>query len=859
MRRCRVAPALATFLVLAAAGPGLAQADFDDGFDHLPLVGRWEWSVPKPGPTISLTDHPGFLRLTLPQAKEGFNHWSNIGADKAPLLLAKAPSADERFSVETHIKLVSYAPDSSFHIGLVVAMSKRYLLAWGPFFSPLLGDPKERPQVWGEPTGLGRFVMDRGEGGDVYLRIEGEPAAGTYTMSLRRDPAAPWQRAGVWHCFWPPQYVGIMGKTFGDGGPVVADIDYFRLDLHPPLALKPAPASISVDCAAPGPKLNPMRFGHFIEHLSNCIDGGLWAEMLLNRKFTGKVGANGAVEGWETFGLRDGATIARDNDRYYCPAQSQRITMTKPGAPVGLVQGGLTLQPGVKYQVRLVAGQQGLTGPVVVGLRAGDKTVAQAEVRDIGAEWTEKRLELAGPATRTPAALFIATTTPGTVWLGAISLMPADNMDGFRGDVVRALREIKPPVIRWPGGNFVSGYDWRDGIGERDRRPPRWNRAWNQWEWNDVGTHEFLRLCELLGATPYITVNAGEGNAVDAAAWVEYCNGAPRTQWGAVRARNGHSQPWKVPIWSIGNEMWGDWQLGHLTATQYGLKAVEFARAMRAVDPGIKLIGDGVDADAFGGWNREFCQIAGKYLDWLSVHYYLEVNDFQDPVLNYSVVMGAPRNVERMLGYTADLASRAAGKPLPVAFDEWNIPHPFFPASLRDGLFACSLFNSLNRLGDRATMANLALMVNVMGIVNANPDGVERTGTHRAFGLYANNSGSIAVPVTLANNPAVDLPNAAGCPVLDASATLSEDRKTLYVAVVNRNPTRETAAGLELAGFNAKDTVGVRTLEAEKVNTVNSLAKPDGIRLTAKEVPLQEALRYAFPPHSATVLVFGRK
>jgi alpha-N-arabinofuranosidase len=647
-----------------------------------------------------------------------------------------------------------------------------------------------------------------------------------------------------------------MGKTFGDGAAVVADVDYLRVATTPAAAAETAPATLRVDCAAPGQQLNRMRFGHFIEHLANCLDGGLWAEMLFDRKFTGKVGGDGAVEGWTPLGPRAGVALARDNDRFYCPSQAQRLEVAQAGPLAGVQQGKLVLRAGTRYQVRLVAMQQGLASPVVVGLRAGEQVLAQAELRDIGADWTVRQLELAGPAARTEAQFFVATAGPGTLWLGAVSLMPADNLDGFRADVVEALRRIKPPVIRWPGGNFASGYDWRDGIGERDRRPPRWNRAWNQWEWNDVGTHEFLRLCELLGAAPYITVNAGEGNATEAAAWVEYCNGSADTRWGSVRAAHGHPAPWRVPIWSLGNEMYGDWQLGHLTATDYGLKAVEFARAMRAVDPGVKLIGDGVDGGSWGGWNREVCQIAGRQLDWLSVHYYLEVDDFADPVLTYSLVIGASQPVEQMLRQTSDLARQAAGKPLPLALDEWNIPHPGWPASLRDGIFACELFNALNRLGDRVTMANLALMVNVMGVVNANADGLDVTGTYRAFELYANNSGDLAVPVQVSAET-VDLPGAPGCPVLDASATLSADRKTLYLAVVNRQPLRPVGATVELPGFVPAATARVRTLNAEKVTTINSQAKPDGIRLTDKDLPVSAALAYEFPPHSATVLRFA--
>ena len=158
----------------------------------------------------------------------------------------------------------------------------------------------------------------------------------------------------------------------------------------------------------------------------------------------------------------------------------------------------------------------------------------------------------------------------GRLWIGTASLMPDDHIDGFRADVLALLRGLKAPVYRWPGGNFVSGYDWHDGIGERDKRPPRRNPAWTGVESNDVGIHEFMRLCELLDTEPYIAVNAGLGGGKkEAADEVEYCNGTEDTPMGKWRKQNGQAKPWKVKWWSVGNEMFGDWQLGFMSTEAF--------------------------------------------------------------------------------------------------------------------------------------------------------------------------------------------------------------------------------------------------------------------------------------------------
>lgn len=830
----------------------LAQADFDDPFDTPALDERWEWHVPRPGPDLSLTANPGHLRITLPAVPGGYNQWVNPEAKQAPLLLTAAPRGD--FLLSARVKLISHTPQSNFHLALITGPSKRYLLGWGPFFAPALGNPTQAPEVWGEPTGQGGYLKLKADCSDLILAIR--KRGRVYEMLVRGAENAPWRTVGNWETPWPPKYVGFMGKTFGDAGPVIVDIDWIRLETSPSAPEEPLVASIKVDATHEGWPLDEMRFGQFIEHMFDCIQNGIWAELVWNRKFTGPVDGNGVVEGWRASGLREGVRYSRDNHIYYSPAQSQRIELPD-GEPAGISQ-EFGLRGGVGYRARLVARQDGLAGPVSLLLIAGDRLISRADVA-VGQDWTVREVDLAGPERECTGRFVIQAAGPGTLWLGAVSVMPADNVEGFRADVLEAIREIRPPLVRWPGGNFVSGYDWRDGIGERDRRPPRWNRAWNHWEFNDVGTDEFIRFARLVGTEPYICVNAGEGNARDAAAWVEYCNASADSAWGKVRAAGGNPEPYGVEIWGIGNEIYGPWQLGHLPATRYGIKAVEFAEAMKAVDPGIRLIGVGVDADGWGNWNAEVSRIAGHAFDWLSVHYYLGIESRDDPVVNYMSVLGGPPAVERMLERSWQIACEASGKDLPIAFDEWNVVvdngGTFY--SLRDGLFACAVFNALHRLGPKCPMANLAQLVNVLGAIETTQTRVLRTPVHRAFQLYLETSQPVGVPVEHAG-PSIETPGGR-VDALDVVASRSEDRSALTIALINRMPGDPVTADIQLGDFVARGPVRVSALMADTPEATNTFEEPDRVTIKRWSISVDELRSLEVPPHTAMVLEMGRE
>ncbi|HOS95767.1 MAG TPA: hypothetical protein PLQ54_20840, partial [Armatimonadota bacterium] len=431
----------------------------------------------------------------------------------------------------------------------------------------------------------------------------------------------PWRDAGRALAFFRPRYVGLMFKTFGNGPSVVTDVDSLSWTTKP-VDAAPISARVAVDSAQPGTPLDRNLFGHFTEHLGRCIyHDGIWAELVRNRKFVGDAGPDGALASWRRFGSDDGVELARDNMTYYTGSQSQRITSRQAAGEHGIAQDGFRLRP-VDYQCRIVLRQTGDDAPVTVSLRRGDQVLAESRIDRPADKWRTYTSTLQ-PESPGPASLCITTEAArGNLWIGAISLMPGDAVDGMRADLIEAIRALHPPIIRWPGGNFASGYHWRDGIGERDLRPARFDRAWNVWDTNDFGTREFLRFCELVGCAPYICLNLGEGTPDEAVEWVQFCNGAANTPGGRLRDDGGPREPYGVRYWGLGNELYGDWQLGHLTPTNYGRKAAEFARAVREVDPEVKLIGVGVEGSGWADWNAIVTRTAAAELDYLSVHVY---------------------------------------------------------------------------------------------------------------------------------------------------------------------------------------------------------------------------------------------
>lgn len=645
--------------------------------------------------------------------------------------------------------------------------------------------------------------------------------------------------------------------------------------------------------------INPDIYGHFLELAYRCFYGGLWAEMLAMRKFEGDDGEGrqyGVVKPWYPIRRGEGIHFVHDNTTFYCGSQSQKIVVRKAmDQPVGIGQGSLHFEQGRTYEVRLNLKQEGIASPIVVALSGERGTYTRHEIAPEGTDWTRVSFRMT-PSESDPKGSFTVTFTgSGTLWLGTASLMPEDNVSGYRRDVIEAFRQIAPPNIRWPGGNFVSHYNWKDGLGDRDRRPPRPNYAYQgavgeeweggkPWEPNDVGIDEFMELCRLTGARPYVAVNAGNGTPEEAARLVEYCNGPADSPQGSKRAANGYPEPYGVELWGIGNEMFGNWQGGHVDEETYARWHRDFARAMQAVDPSIKLVASGGRHWFYPEWNQALFRTAGEYVDYLSLHSYakkyrshMEKKDLQDPDFArefYYYIVSSPYGIEEQIELTGReiCAAFPEGPQIAVAFDEWNCwayraPRLEVDFALRDGLYTAGIIHAFRRQCDVVKLANFSMTVNCLAMIRVNRFGLFFNPQYLVFRMYMNHQGPVLLEssVECDTYPAPEYeqgrPQAIGnIPYLDASATLSEDGETLYLGIINMHDAETVEAGININGWEPGPEGRVIRLDGQHYMIENSFESPDNITVREEELRgVGGSFKYRFPPHSVTVMELYRQ
>jgi alpha-N-arabinofuranosidase len=510
--------------------------------------------------------------------------------------------------------------------------------------------------------------------------------------------------------------------------------------------------------------------------------------------------------------------------------------------PRGLMQERLALQEGREYVGRVVLA--GGAGPVKVALAWGGGASARQTLvlGAIGDEWTTHPLRFRAGETTDNGRLEILAQGDGALRIGAVSLMPSDNVLGWRADTLALLRELDSPVYRWPGGNFVSGYDWKDGIGDPDRRPPRKNPAWKGVEHNDVGLHEFMDLCRLIATEPYVAVNTGKGGPESAAELVEYANGAATTPLGGKRAENGSSRPFGVKLWAVGNEMYGDWQIGHMPLAKYVEKHRAVVDAMRAADPKIQPIAVG----AVGEWSQAMLANASTHMSHLSEHLYWQ--DKPDvPAHVAQAVEGIRKVAEAHRAYRREIPA-LSGKDIRIALDEWNYwygPNEYGELGtryfLQDGLGIAAGLHELFRNSDMFFMANYAQTVNVIGAIKTTATAAEMEATGLVLALYRRHFGTLPVKVEGAPAP------------LDVAAAWTADRAALTVAVVN--PTAQTRRlKLELAGAAAAGRARRFVLTGPDRLSHNAPGRPRGVSV-AETSPSQGGDTLEAPPHSVVLHV----
>jgi alpha-N-arabinofuranosidase len=627
------------------------------------------------------------------------------------------------------------------------------------------------------------------------------------------------------------------------------------------------PVLVSIDTASGGKPISKYIYGQFIEHLGRCIYGGIWAEMLEDRKFYYPIkGSNNPWKivtpgetSWEGEGI---PYELLTSSPWLVLGKSEQIRMVTDNSfvgdhtpelvlngqmDVGIYQERLGLVKGQSYSGRVVLTGTDTTSSVLVSLIWGQHPEERdtVEIDALSEDYTTFPLAFAAGASTDSGRLEVRASGGGSVRIGTVSLMPTDNIRGFRRDTLRLMKELNSPVYRWPGGNFVSGYDWKDGIGNRDQRPPRKNPAWKGIEANDVGIHEFIDLCRELDTEPFITVNTGLGDVESARQEVEYSNGSASTPMGKLRAANGHSEPFRVKWWAVGNEMYGDWQLGHMPLKEYVKKHNRVAEAMLSVDPDLQLVAVG----SVGPWTSEMLRSSSDHMHLISEHFY--VQDKEDLVAHIKQVPSEIRRIaDAHRQYRREIQSLQK-KVIPVALDEYNYWYGGYVYGelgtryfLQDALGVAMGIHEFIRNGDVIFMANYAQTVNVIGAIKTSSTAAEFAATGLALKLYRTYFGSIPVETVTTQGP------------LDVLAAWTEDKQVLTLGVVN--PT-EAALTLRLSyrGATFSNEGTVRVLTGPGRMAYNEPGKPRSVTIEKKGVADTSKLRVA--PLSASVFELRRK
>ncbi|MEO8594014.1 MAG: alpha-N-arabinofuranosidase [Candidatus Solibacter sp.] len=604
--------------------------------------------------------------------------------------------------------------------------------------------------------------------------------------------------------------------------------------MGPALAALAQPLTMTVDARKTGAPITPFLYGQFTENANNNFyRTGIWSELVDDRKFYAPVttaapevqapgrGGGGRGGGRRWIPVGGDSVLVMDVQQAWSGKHSPKIALDAT-SPHGIQQTGLAVQKGRKYTGRVVlAGDAGAQVQVILIWGANPADRQSVKVTGISREYRKFALAFTAGADSNEATIEIVGTGKGSFQIGAVSIMPADNVHGWRADSIRALKEIGIPMVRY-GGNFVSGYEWRDGVGDPDKRPSRWDYAWRMMEPNDVGTDEILALTAALGAEPYISVNAGFGDAYSAEQWVEYCNGAATTPMGKLRAANGHPEPYKVKWWNIGNENYGPWQMGQMQIRHYAIKHNMFAEAMKRADSSIKIVAVGatpaemsttgsgksygmpvVEFGSAADWNFVMLSDAAANFDNLAEHLYPKGNQAYDlPKQQFVAVeepwadhaRRLPNRVKSAVEAWEEYQKRFPKlnmKSIQIALDEWTPGNMGVRAPL---LSVISSAEALHELFRNSEWFSMAAFTHLSGLVSG------RTETTilpigRMFQLYRNHFGTIPVEIN-GNSPQhevkgvvnVDKPKvSSGSDTypLDAAAALSADRRTLTLAVVN--------------------------------------------------------------------------
>jgi len=449
--------------------------------------------------------------------------------------------------------------------------------------------------------------------------------------------------------------------------------------------------------------------------------------------------------------------------------------------------------------------------------------------------------------------------------------------DGFRTDVMEAVKKISPGTLRWPGGNFASAYDWRNAIGPAEERKTVIEPVWkflemNENEPNTFGTDEFIKYCRKIDTEPYICVNMGDGTQREAMHWLEYCNGEAGTSMADKRVENGSPEPYNVKYWGLGNEICGHWQVGHKDAKTYAEHALELSKVMRLIDPDIELIGAGgiFMRENFENmeknWDRVVLEKLAGFIDHMGLHFYarkLPVSADED--VRYRDFMSEPEwfdaNMQLLRGEIDKALYHIKGdqkRDIKISVDELGIWYKGFHQiyNLEDALVAGGLLNVLLNNADIVSLMNWAQVANVIGPIFTKEDDMFLQTIYHPLELYARLASGNALDLCVKSDT-FDCEKLKGLPMLHASAAHDPENRTLTLFVVNRSPSTDIETEIINQNGCWESVYEVYEINGPALDSENSFENKDNVRITNKEVQVEKGVssfKYSFPAHSVTAL-----
>jgi len=436
--------------------------------------------------------------------------------------------------------------------------------------------------------------------------------------------------------------------------------------------------------------------------------------------------------------------------------------------------------------------------------------------------------------------------------------------NGFRKDLIELIKELNVPVVRWPGGNFVSGYNWKDGIGPKDQRPAKLDLSRTRIENNHMGTDEYVKFCKLIGAENFICINAGTGTLEDAAHWVEYCNYPKGTYYSDLRRKYGNEEPFKVKYWALGNETDGPWQLGYKNKEDYVKFAIEAAKLMQNADRNIKLVASGSSnyplvtakydpKDGWIDWNDYVLDQMVGSIDYISLHRYATqaLRGLEDQQ-GFANLMSLGCEIDKLIVVTKGLIEKAMAKSgsnrqVYISFDEYSAGRGGLTASL----MLAQHLNSFIRHADIVKMANITFLT---GLVGSSPDGDFKNTLFYPFYLYSRNALGTSLDV-YTNCEKYKTELFRDIPYLDVSASLNESIKSVVVNVINKNETKVIPADIVFQSGEYTGNAKAHEINGATLSSTNTKTQED-VKIVTKDVRFKgNTIHYTFPAHSLTQIV----